>query len=145
MAAQQAILKIGLRYQQDGVERARYEAGRAWRQYDAVEPENRLVARTLEHALEDKLTTLRRAEHDLAAQKTRRPVALTPDELDWITRADADVRAVFHAPTTTLRERKQLFRAVISEIVLTVEDTRRIAEVTIIWQGGATSTGTIRR
>jgi excisionase family DNA binding protein len=126
------------------VERARFDADRAKRQYDAVEPENRLVARTLEHALEDKLTTLRRAEHDLAAQKTRRPVALTPDELDWITRAGADVRAVFHAPTTTLRERKQLIRAVISEIVLTVEDTRRIAEVTIIWQGGATSTGTIQ-
>ena len=52
--------------------------------------------------------------------------------------------AVFHAPTTTLRERKQLIRAVISEIVLTVEDTRRTAEVTIIWQGGATSTGTIQ-
>ena len=127
------------------VERARFDADRAMRQYDAVEPENRLVARTLERALEDKLTTLRRAEHDLAAQKARRPVALTPDELDWITRAGADVKAVFHAPTTTLRERKQLIRAVISEIVLTVEDTRRIAEVTIIWQGGATSTGTIQR
>ena len=126
------------------VERARFDADRAMRQYDAVEPENRLVARTLERALEDKLTTLRRAEHDLAAQKARRPVALTPDELDWITRAGADVKAVFHAPTTTLRERKQLIRAVISEIVLTVEDTRRIAEVTIIWQGGATSTGTIQ-
>src|SRR5690242_18343182 len=60
-----------------GVRRpARFDVGRAMRQYDAVEPENRLVARTLEHALEDKLTTLRRAEHDLAAQKTRRPVAL---------------------------------------------------------------------
>jgi hypothetical protein len=126
------------------VERARFDAGRAMRQYDAVEPENRLVARTLERALEDKLTTLRRAEHDLAAQKGRRPVALTPDELDWITRAGADVKAIFHAPTTTLRERKQLIRAVISEIVLTVEDTRRVAEVTIVWQGGATSTGTIQ-
>jgi excisionase family DNA binding protein len=51
------------------VERARFDAGRAMRQYDAVEPENRLVARTLERALEDKLTTLRRAGHDLAAPR----------------------------------------------------------------------------
>ena len=126
------------------VERARFDADRATRQYDAVEPENRLVARTLERTLEARLATLRRAEHDLAAQRTRRPVNLTPDELDWITRAGADVKAVFHAPTTTLRERKQLIRAVISEIVLTVEDARRTAEVTIVWQGGATSTGTIQ-
>jgi DNA invertase Pin-like site-specific DNA recombinase len=80
------------------VERARFDAGRVMRQYDAVEPENRLVARTLERALEDKLAVLRRAEHDLAAQQARRPVALTPDELDWISRAGADVKAVFHAP-----------------------------------------------
>ena len=46
-------------------ERARYEAGRARRQYDAVEPENRLVARTLERALEDKLAAQRQAERDL--------------------------------------------------------------------------------
>ena len=63
-------------------ERARFDADRAMRQYDAAGPENRLVARTLERALEDKLTMPRRAEHDLAAQKTRRPVSLTPGELD---------------------------------------------------------------
>lgn len=47
-------------------------------------------------ALEDKLATLRRAGHDLAAQQARRPAALTPGELDWITRAGADVKAIFH-------------------------------------------------
>ena len=136
--------RAGLAVFETAVERARFDAERVMRQYDAVEPENRLVARTLERALEDKLATQRRAEHDLAAQKARRPVALTPGELDWITRAGADVKAVFHAPTTTIRERKQLIRAVISEIVLTVDDTRRTAEVTITWQGGATSTATIQ-
>ena len=64
----------GLAVFEPAVERARFDADRAMRQYDAVEPENRLVARTLERALEDKLTTLRRAEHDLAAQQARRPV-----------------------------------------------------------------------
>ena len=60
-------------------ERARYEADRARRQYDAVEPENRLVARTLERALEDKLAAQRQAERDLIAQQARRPVQLTDE------------------------------------------------------------------
>ena len=54
-------------------ERARYEADRARRQYDAVEPENRLVARTLERALEAKLAAQRQAERDLLAGRARRP------------------------------------------------------------------------
>ena len=119
------------------VERARYEAGRARRQYDAVEPENRLVARTLERAWEDKLAAVRQAENDLRAQQARRPVSLTSEELAWITSAGADIKAVFHAPTTTIPERKQLLRAVITEIVLTVNAEHRVADLKIIWQGGA--------
>ena len=70
---------------------------------------------------EDKLAAQRQAEHDLLAQQARRPVQLTDDELAWLTRAGADVRAVFNAPTTTFRERKQLLRAVITEVVVTVD------------------------
>ena len=119
------------------VERAQYEAGRASRQYDAVEPENRLVARTLERAWEDKLAAVRQAENDLRTQQARRPVSLTSQELAWISTAGADVQAVFHAPTTTITERKQLIRAVITEVVLTIHDKERVADLRIIWQGGA--------
>ena len=119
------------------VERARYEASRASRQYDAVEPENRLVARTLERAWEDKLAAVRQAENDLRTQQARRPVALTSQELTWITTAGADVKAVFSAPATTIPERKQLIRAVITEVVLTIHDQERVADLRIIWQGGA--------
>ncbi len=118
-------------------ERARYEAGRARRQYDAVEPENRLVARTLERALESKLAAQRQAERDLLAQRARRPAQLTEAELAWLTRAGADVRAVFNAPATTFRERKQLLRAILTEVVVTVDATARAAAVAIVWQGGA--------
>jgi excisionase family DNA binding protein len=121
------------------VERARYEAERAHRQYDAVEPENRLVARTLERALEDKLAAARRAENDLATQRGRRPVTLTDEEAAWIRRAGADVAKVFHAATTTIVERKQLIRAVIDHIVLTLNAEDRVAELHIIWQGGAST------
>jgi len=118
-------------------ERARYEAGRAQRQYDTVEPENRLVARTLERAWEDKLAAVRQAESDLRAQQARKPVALTGEELAWISSAGADIRAVFWAPATTIPERKQLIRAVIGEVVLTIYDQQRVAGLRIIWQGGA--------
>jgi len=119
------------------VERAQYEAGRASRQYDAVDPENRLVARTLERAWEDKLAAVRQAENDLRSQRGRRPISLTSQELAWISTAGADVQAVFHAPTTTILERKQLIRAVITEVVLTIHDKERVADLRIIWQGGA--------
>jgi DNA invertase Pin-like site-specific DNA recombinase len=119
------------------VERARYGADRARRQFDAVEPENRLVARTLEHALEEALVAERRAEADLAAQRLRRPTKLSDEETAWLTRAGADVRAIFDAPTTTWRERKQLLRAVVREVVVTVHAERRGADVVLVWEGGA--------
>lgn len=114
-----------------------YEAERARRQYDAVEPENRLVARTLERALEAKLAAQQQAERDLLAARARRPVRFTDEELAWLSRAGADVRAVFAAPSTTFRERKQLLRAIISEVVVTVDTQARTAALRIIWQGGA--------
>jgi excisionase family DNA binding protein len=126
-----------LRTFQLAVERARYEAERARRQYDAVEPENRLVARTLERALEAKLAAQRQAERDLITQQARRPVHLADDELAWLSRAGADIRAIFNAPTTTFRERKQLLRAILSEVVITIDSDARTAALRIIWQGGA--------
>jgi Recombinase zinc beta ribbon domain/Recombinase len=126
-------------------ERARYEAGRALRQYDNVEPENRLVARTLEAVLEDKLAAVRTAENQLAAQRARQPVTLTGEETAWITTAGADLRAIFDAPATTHAQRKELIRAVITEIVATAGDTAdgqgsgRTCQIRIIWQGGAST------
>ena len=142
-ATAQALAEADANYRRNlavfalAVERARYEADRARRQFDNVEPENRLVARTLEKALETKLAAVRAAENDLAAQRARRPVALTDEELAWIATAGADIRAIFEAPTTTVRERKQLIRAVIAEIGITVHRQRRVADLRIIWQGGA--------
>jgi DNA invertase Pin-like site-specific DNA recombinase len=119
------------------VERARFDAERARRQFDAVEPENRLVARTLERALEAALVGQRHAEANLAAQRLRQPTKLTDEETAWLVRVGADVRAIFHAATTTWKERKQLLRAIIAEVVVTVAAAERRAEVKIVWEGGA--------
>jgi excisionase family DNA binding protein len=119
------------------VERARYEAGRAERQFNACEPENRLVARNLERAWEQALSRLRQAEASLADQRSRRPTALSDVELAWLKRAGADVRAIFNAPSTTDRERKQLLRAIITEVTVITDVKARTAEVQIVWEGGA--------
>lgn len=121
------------------VERARFEAERARRQFDGVEPENRLVARTLEAAWEQRLADQRRAEADLHAQRARRPQTLTAEELAWLERAGADVKAIFFAPGTTHRERKQLMRALITEVVVTLRAEDRVAKLVILWEGGATT------
>jgi hypothetical protein len=118
------------------VERARYEAARARRQFDAVEPENRLVARSLERDWEAQLVTLRQAEADLSAQRSRRPAVLTDAEVAWLSHAGADLRAVFDADTTTIRERKQLLRLLIGEVVITVDRDAAQAAVRIRWEGG---------
>ncbi|MGO9333677.1 MAG: recombinase family protein [Acidimicrobiales bacterium] len=120
-------------------ERARYAAERARRQFDAVEPENRLVARTLEGCLEEALSLQRQAEGEVATQRLRRPTRLTDAELQWLERAGADVRAVFDAPSTTWRERKQLLRAIVAEVTVTVRKDDGEADAMITWEGGATT------
>src|SRR5215472_14462654 len=144
MAHAQARHRQNLAVFERAAERARYEAGRALRQYDNVEPENRLVARTLETVLEDKLAAVRTAENQLAAQHARRPVTLTDEETAWITTAGADLRAIFNAPATTHTQRKELIRAVITEIVITSANpgdsgSGRTCQIRIIWQGGAST------
>jgi DNA invertase Pin-like site-specific DNA recombinase len=150
-ATVQALADAQARHRQNlavferAAERARYEAGRALRQYDHVEPENRLVARTLEAVLEDKLAAVRTAESRLAAQRARQPVTLTGEETAWITTAGADLRAIFNAPATTHAQRKELIRAVITEIAATAGNagdgtgSGRTCQIRIIWQGGAST------
>ena len=116
------------------VERARYQASRARRQYDACEPENRLVARTLEAAGEDKLAAVTAAEASLAAEQARQPSPLSEDEVQWLATAGADIREVFDAPSTTPRERKQLIRALLTEITVAVDKQARAAALTLYWE-----------
>jgi DNA invertase Pin-like site-specific DNA recombinase len=125
------------------LERARYEAERACRQFDAVEPENRLVARSLETEWESRLAEVNRAEAALTDRRARRPLSLTAEEAAWLERAGADLRAVFEAPTTTMSERKQLLRTVLAEVIVTVNHETREAALTICFEGGATLQRTV--
>jgi hypothetical protein len=119
------------------LERAEFEAGRAQRQFDACEPEHRLVARTLEARLEQTLAELERERRKLAELERRRPEPLTPAERDALARVARDLPRLWDAPTTTPRDRKELLRTLIGEITITVNEQPRRAEIEILWEGGA--------
>ena len=127
------------------LERAQIHAERARRQFDACEPENRLVARTLEREWEQRLTEVRRAERAVAEVVARRPDPLTDEEIAWCRHAGTDLRKVFDAPTTSDRERKQLLRAILTEVVVTVdrEAEQHTAQLRVVWEGGAVTEHTV--
>jgi excisionase family DNA binding protein len=119
------------------VERAEFEAGRARRQFDACEPEHRLVARSLEARLERSLSGLERERRRLTELEQHRPEPLTDDERRALARLARDLPRLWDAPTTTARDRKELLRALVREVIVTVRDDPRRAEVEIVWEGGA--------
>jgi hypothetical protein len=102
------------------VERARYEAERSERQYRAVEPENRLVARGLETEWEKRLRDLTAAEAELERRQQQRPRTLTAEEKSRLRALGSDLRKVWMAPTTTDRDRKELLRTLLEEVIVTV-------------------------
>lgn len=119
------------------VERAEFEARRAERQFDACEPENRLVARTLERAWEQALSRLERERQRLAELDARRPEPLTAAERQALARLARDLPRLWDAETTTARDRKELLRTLVGEVIVTVNDDPRRAEIEIVWEGGA--------
>jgi DNA invertase Pin-like site-specific DNA recombinase len=121
------------------VERCRYEAGLAERRYLAVDPDNRLVARGLERDWEAKLAGLAKAEAELQRRQQRRPKALTPTERAAIAALASDVGLVWSATTTTDRDRKELLRTLLEEVIVTVDRDAARAELLLRWRGGATS------
>ena len=126
------------------LERAEYEAQRTERQFDACEPENRLVARTLERRLEDALVTVDRERGKLIALEHARPQPLTEREHDALASIARDLPRLWAAETTTDRDRKQLLRTLIREIVVTVHAEQRRAEAEIAWEGGARTELTVK-
>lgn len=120
------------------VERARYEAERAERQYKAVDPENRLVARGLEKEWETRLQKLASAEAELRRREQQRPRTLTVEERQRINTLGADLRLVWTAPTTSDRDRKELLRTLLEEVILNVErkEKESHADLTLRWRGG---------
>ena len=118
------------------VERARYEAERAERRYRVVEPENRLVARGLEAEWEQRLRELEQAQHELARREQQRPRTLGPADEQRLRALGADLQRVWDAPTTTDRDKKELLRALLDDVVMAIERAEGRAHLTLRWRGG---------
>ena len=117
------------------VERARYEAGRAERAFCQVEPENRLVARSLEARWEDKLAVLAAAEQALETARDALPPLPGRAELEKLA---ADLPGLWHTPATSNKDRKRLLRTLIADVALLPEADRSKVRIGIRWHTGAT-------
>jgi excisionase family DNA binding protein len=117
------------------VERARYEADRAERAFSQVEPENRLVARSLEARWEARLAALAEAEQALEAARDALPPLPCRAELEKLA---ADLPGLWHAPATGSKDRKRLLRTLIADVTLLPEPDRGNVRIGIRWHTGAT-------
>ena len=116
------------------LEQARYEAARARRQYDAVDPDNRLVAGELEHRWNERLRAVRALEEERGDLATGADATLSQAERDRLLALGADVERAWHSAGATSTTRKRIVRTLIEEIVVRVEDD--VLDLVIRWAGG---------
>src|SRR5438552_5152950 len=121
---------------QQQVEHGRYEAARRRRQYDAVEPENRLVARELERRWEEALKEQRRLEEEYTRFCRSQPEGLSAAEREQIRSLAQDLPALWRAAGTTAADRQRIARLLIEEVVVAVQGDSERVDVTIRWAGG---------
>jgi excisionase family DNA binding protein len=120
------------------IEGAEYEAQRAFRQYNSVEPENRLVARTVEKAWEEKLKELEQLKEEYVQWATKNPSPLTESEHRKLLHLLEDFQQVWSSPTTGQEERKALVRLLVKGVSLK-RDGREIM-IGIQWRSGMIET-----
>jgi DNA invertase Pin-like site-specific DNA recombinase len=120
-------------------ERARFEAERARRQYDIVEPENRLVARTLEGLWEEKLRAAERVEHEYETWVHQHQLTVTPADRQEILALAEDLPAVWTAATTTSADRKRILRLLVRTVILDQHREPGKVWFQINWHTGAIS------
>lgn len=118
------------------IEQARYEVERAERQYNASEPENRLVVRTLERRWEDALAAEAGLRDEHARFLAREPLCLSADDRAAIRRLSEEIPALWQADTTTAVERKEIARLLLERVEVTVKGTSEKADVACVWAGG---------
>jgi len=124
------------------VERARYDAARAERAFHQCEPDNRLVARSLEQRWEERLRVLAEAESALAAaHNTAVPL---PPRADLEALA-SDLPRLWHASTTSDKDRKRLLRALVADVTIGSDPVDPLIRIGVRWRSGATEAVVVPR
>jgi len=139
LEAERAALDL---HWQQRLERARYNVERARRQYTACEPENRLVARSLERAWEEALTEETRLKADYERIRRERLAAPSAAELSAIRNLAQDLPALWKAETTTQEQRQTIVRLLLERILVEVVHNTEQVRVVCHWHGG---NGTLHR
>lgn len=128
------------------LERVHYEAKIAERRYKAVDPDNRVVVRTLERDWDEKLQEVERVEREYADTRRREKVDLTEEDRSQILELARNLPRVWQAATTTQAQRKNLLRMLVREVTLTPIDVpERTTKVEVLWETGAVSEVIIAR
>jgi len=119
------------------VEQSRYAARSAERRYKAVDPDNRVVARTLEREWEERLREVAEAERAAAEAKEGRVIDLSADDRERIRTLARDLPVVWNAATTAAADRKAMLRLVIETVALVpIEVPRRATSARVQWRSG---------
>jgi hypothetical protein len=127
------------------LERVSYEAERSARQYQACEPENRLVGRELERRWEESLTLQKQVELEYERWQRSTPRRLSADDERAIRSLAADLPSVWHAATTTPVEKKKIARLLIEHVSVSVDKASERVAVEVHWAGGLVQTHTLNR
>jgi excisionase family DNA binding protein len=127
------------------LERAQYETTLARRRYEAVDPENRLVARTLEGDWEAALTAEQALQREHERELARQPARLQAVEIAAIRRLAEDVPALWHAPTTTPTDRQMIARLMLEQVAVRVEANSEHVGLICDWAGGVQTRHTVIR
>lgn len=127
------------------LERARQEVDRAERQYHAVEPENRLVARTLEARWEEALKKQRQVEEEHHRFLLKLPATLTTTDRERILSLSGSVAKLWHAPETSAQNRKEIIRCIVEKVVVVTDKATEQNEMTIVWHGGVATKHQVAR
>jgi len=127
------------------LERARYAAERAFRQYSSVEPENRLVARSLEHQWEEKLVAEEELKMEYERLISKQVAPLSKEEREMIRQLSVDIPEIWNADGTTALDRQAIVRQLIDRVIVTVQGETEKVAVEYQWSGGhKTQTALIR-
>jgi DNA invertase Pin-like site-specific DNA recombinase len=118
------------------LERARYAAERAFRQYSAVEPENRLVARSLERQWEEALVAEEELKLEYERLLSQQVALLSKEERETIRQLSVDIPEIWNAASTTPSERQAIVRQLIDRIIVTVQGETEKVAVEYQWAGG---------
>lgn len=120
------------------LERARHDAQRAFRQYDAAEPENRLVVRALEGQWEAALQTVRTLEEEYDRFRASRPTTLSAAERRSILDLSQNLPRLWNSPSVAVADQRRVVQLLLEKAVVTSDGSERL-NLELHWAGGCTT------